>query len=278
MEIIKEINSNITLPSLEQIFIPFIEKGEKCNTKRANFGAAQLSEGTIGLFFLNLSEEAYHSFFRLDFSEYLEMSAFDVSKSYNSKDLIKRSIGLGIINAISQYIFKKSKYDFNYTLDALGLLNIQSKDRIGMVGYFHPLLKRIKNIGAELIIIEKKKKFLMKNSNFVVTLDKSKLEDCNKVLCTSTTLLNETLEEILYHCKNAEKISLIGPTAGFLPDPVFNLGVDVIGGLNVSDSSLFVDLFKNRINWNPACKKYCIIREKYPGFNSLLRKITEKSN
>ena len=73
-------------------------------------------------------------------------------------------------------------------------------------------------MGNHLIVIEKKANLVQKTNNWEVTLDPAQLEKCNKVLITSTTILNESIDDILKFCSQAEKISIIGPTAGFFPD------------------------------------------------------------
>ena len=49
--------------------------------------------------------------------------------------------------------------------------------------------------------------------NAAVSLDPARLRPCNKVLCTSTTILNNSLDEILSYCAPQAFVSIIGPTA-----------------------------------------------------------------
>jgi uncharacterized protein (DUF4213/DUF364 family) len=69
----------------------------------------------------------------------------------------------------------------------------------------------------------------------------------------------------------AEMISIIGPTAGFLPDPLFSKNVDVLGGTHIGDADLFMDLINRNENWSPATEKYCIQKKSYPGFDDLIQ-------
>ena len=78
-----------------------------------------------------------------------------------------------------------------------------------------------------------------------------KLRTCNKVLCTGTTILNHSLDEILSCCSSDAFVSIIGPTAGYFPDPVFALGVDVVGGRIVKNGELFLQ----RLAEKKCCKK-----------------------
>ena len=52
--------------------------------------------------------------------------------------------------------------------------------------------------------------------------------DC--LIITGTTLINDTLEELLRLKKADARVVLLGPTAGMLPEAFFRRDVDVLGG------------------------------------------------
>jgi uncharacterized protein (DUF4213/DUF364 family) len=97
------------------------------------------------------------------------------------------------------------------------------------------------------------------------TTDASRLRTCNKILCTSTTVLNNSLDEILAHCSPEAFVSIIGPTAGYFPDPLFARGVDVVGGRVVRDGALFLRLLADRRPWGDATQKICFQKKTYRG-------------
>ena len=196
-----------------------------------------------------------------------------MARDFNSQDEFKKSLGLGVINAISQYIFQQAGLSLDFTTDSLGLLDLQSGDIAGMVGFFPPLVKKIEQLGNNLIIIEKNEHLIKKSDKWVLTLNPKQLSSCNKVLITSTTVLNDSIDYILKCCSQAEKISVIGPTGGFFPDPLFTRGVDVLGGTFISDSKLFMRLIRQNQKWGPSTKKYCVKKVNYDGIDTLLEKI-----
>jgi len=132
-----------------------------------------------------------------------------------------------------------------------------------MVGLFRPLIKTIEKAGAELIIIEKNELLIKKFPHLPITLDLTKLSNCNKILCTSTTILNNSLDEILGHCLPDTFISIIGPTAGYFPDPLFARNIDVVGGRVVKDGELLLQLLAERKRWGDATQKICFRKETY---------------
>ncbi len=273
LEIIQKISRKITLPSIQDIFFPKITTKDELTSKKTNFGAIRLTDGSIGVVYLGLSPEVKELGSNMDKFEYINTNPIDLAQKFESSNNFEKTLGLGAINAISQYIFRHSKFPFDITTDSLGLLNIKQGDSPGMVGFFQPLISHLKKMGIKVIIIEKKKHLVKKTENWEVTLDPSRLTECNKILITSTTVLNESIDEILKFCSQAEKISMIGPTAGFLPDPLFKRGLNIVGGSFISNSNLFMDLIQKQERWGPATKKYCIQQNTYPGYTSLLEKI-----
>ncbi len=274
LEIIEQISEKIDIPQIIDVYFPPITLIKENSSKKMNFGAFRLKDGTLGVVYTNLSPITKEIGGKLNSKHYIGISPLDLAKKFNSSDEFQKMLALGAINAISQYIFKKSDFSFDFTTDSLGLLDLKLDDRVGMVGFFPPLVKKIKDMGLNLIIIEKKIQLVKKTENWEVTLDPSRLKDCNKVLCTSTTVLNDTIDEILSYCSQAEKFSIVGPTAGFIPDPLFKRGVNIVGGTYIDDSNYFMELIRLNKRWSPATKKYCIQKEFYPGITSLLNQIS----
>jgi uncharacterized protein (DUF4213/DUF364 family) len=269
IKIIESISDRLSIPRIKDIIVP----NKQSDQSISNFAAVALEDDTIGIIFINLTHDVKEMFFNLNSKNYKGIQASDLANMFESKDLFSKSLGLGGINAISQFLFKQSEFNYKHVSDSLGLLEIDQQDTVGMVGFFPPLVKHIERMGNKLIVIERKKDLLKVGLNWKVTLDPSELEYCNKILITSTTVLNETIDEILRFCKDADKISMIGPTAGFLPDPLFKRGIDILGGTQVIDSRLLLHSIKNNIKWAGSAKKYIIRKINYEGFERLLSKI-----
>jgi uncharacterized protein (DUF4213/DUF364 family) len=269
IRIIEEISDKVNLPLIKEILTPQSNEG---GLENSNFSVIVLEDTTIGLVYINLNPRVKQTFENTDFSKYIGINPTAIGKLFNSNDMFEKSLALGSINAISQFIFKKANFSFDFTTDSLGQLNIKRSDTIGMVGLFSPLVKLIEKIGAELIIIEKKEDLVEETENWIVTLNPSELEKCNKVLITGTTILNETLDEVLSYCTNAKKKTIIGPTASILPDPLFERGIDVIGGTYVMNPENLAHAIKKNIRWKNSVKKYTIEKENYLGYKDLLSK------
>jgi uncharacterized protein (DUF4213/DUF364 family) len=77
--------------------------------------------------------------------------------------------------------------------------------------------------------------------------------------------LNNSLDEILAYCSPDAFISIIGPTAGYFPDPLFARGVDIVGGRVVKNDALFLQLLSERKRWGDATQRICFQKETYEG-------------
>lgn len=273
IKIIDQVSEKIEIPIIKNIYIPRCTSEKYVNSKGSNFGAIMLEDHSIGVFYVSLSPEFKKLGQNTDINNFIGIDPVILAKEFGTSDIFNKTLAMGAINAISQHIFIISGYKFDFTTDSLGLLNLNQDDKPGMVGFFPPLVKLIEKMGLELIIIEKKAQLIKKTANWEVTLDPKRLIDCNKVLITSTTVLNESIEDILKFCSQADKISIIGPTAGFLPDPLFSRGVDIVGGTYIHSPGLFMELISENKRWGPSTKKYCIQRDKYPNISSLLDRI-----
>ena len=273
LNMIKQISNTIEIPLIERIFFPTKPQENHVKSRKDNFGAIQLEDGSIGIVYLSLSPDVRERGAKIEPKEFYRANPVNLAKRFGSTDFFQKTLGLGAINAISQCVFRKSNFQFDFTTDSLGLLNLNSGDKVGMVGFFPPLVKQVERKKIPLIVIEKKEQLVQKTDNCEVTLDSNRLKECNKVLITSTTVLNNTIEDVLKKCSEAEKISIIGPTAGFLPDPLFNHNVQVVGSTYISDSNLFMELVSQGKRWGPSTKKYCIQQQSYKDFFSLLDQI-----
>jgi len=271
LKIITNIASEFELPSVDKIYIPVKDK-LTIDHKKANFGAIKLTDGSTGIFFVGLHPDFHKIAEKTDLKSLIEENILKLASKFNSQNLFERTIGLGIINAISHFVFTQFKFQFDNSNNILDLMNIQSDDFIGMVGYFPPLVRKLKNITNQFIVVELKKELINKFSDWEITLDKTKLRDCNKIICTSTTIINNTLDDVLKYTQNTEFFALIGPTAGFLPDPLFTRNIDVIGGSVVNNSELFFNRITQGERWGDSVSKFAILRKDYLGFQSLIER------
>lgn len=262
-KMITELSSKFTFPPISNIFFPPFHKGGQPNN--AQFMAISLESGAAGISFVLLPDEKMEQYNTLKLSGFTGKNPQEFALEFGNEDPIKEMISLAAINAICQHVMKETRFEVESAIDSLGLLSVSAGDRIGMVGLFFGLVKTIRSAGAELVVIEKNERLIKKFPDLPITLDATKLRTCNKILCTSTTILNNSLDEILTHCSPNAFISIIGPTAGYFPDPLFARGVDVVGGRVVKNGEQFLQLLAEEKRWGDATQRTCFQKKSYAG-------------
>ncbi len=262
-KMITELSSKFKFPPISGIFFPPLHKGGQPNN--AQFMAVSLENGAAGISFVLLPDEKIKQYNTLKPSDFTGKDPKELALEFGNEDPVKEMISLAAINAICQYVMQAARFKVESAVDSLGLLSVSAGDRIGMVGLFFGLVKTIRNAGADLVIIEKNERLIQKHPNLPITLDATRLQTCNKILCTSTTLLNNSLDEILTHCSPDAFISIIGPTAGYFPDPLFARGIDVVGGRVVKNGAQFLQLLAEGKRWGDATQRTCFQKETYTG-------------
>ncbi|NQU63580.1 MAG: hypothetical protein HQ517_04760, partial [SAR324 cluster bacterium] len=236
-KVVGQIMAEHSIPAITDVYFPPFFRGGQ--PKEYEFIAIKLDGGACGISFVLLADEEIKNYQTVAGSNFISADPVALAGDFGSRDPVKNMVGLAALNAICQHVMKSSGYTLDVTSDSLGLLNIEKGQRIGMVGLFRPLIKRVESLGAELIIFEQKAELIRKYPQYNITIDSTLLKDCDSVLCTSTTVYNNTLDRILTHCSPDAFISVIGPTAGYFPDPLFSRGVDVVGGTFIRDGEAF---------------------------------------
>jgi len=258
---ITRLAAKFTIPPIDGIFFPSFCKGGQ--PKDAQFMAISLEGGATGISFVLLPDEKEEEYAALKPTDFVEKDPVQFALEFGSEDPISDMIGLASINAICQHVMREINFPVDSATDSLGLLSVSEGDKVGMVGLFSGLINTIRKSGAELIIIERNDKLIRKFPDLPITSDTTRLSTCNKIISTSTTVLNNSLDEILEHCPPGAFISIVGPTAGYFPDPLFARGVVVVGGRVVKDGKSFLQLLENRRRWGDATQRTCFQKESY---------------
>ena len=62
------------------------------------------------------------------------------------------------------------------------------------------------------------------------------------LLITGSTLLYDSLEDLMALARPDARVTLVGPTVGMLPDAFLARGADILGGVQVTEPDEFLDL------------------------------------
>ena len=165
-----------------------------------------------------------------------------------SKDGLMRALGIATLNALAELCWRRRPHagvDLLAGADAFEATEINADDRVVVVGAFGPLLKRLKRRRQTFLVLEQNPAMLRpEEMPFYRPAEVAQevVPDADVLLITGTTLLNGTLEELLAWAHPEARVTIVGPTAGMLPDPFLARGVDVLGSVHITDPDGFLDL------------------------------------
>ncbi len=137
---------------------------------------------------------------------------------------LERALGLATANAIIDSPVPEKESD------AIDLMDLTRDDRIAMVGFFQPLVERIRARGFDLFVIERDERRV--NLPDDATRDRI-LEECTVAIITATSIVNNTLEDVLNRLGRPRHVALLGPSTplceeAFRGTPVTHLGGSVV--------------------------------------------------
>lgn len=240
---------------------------------QGEFCALELEDGSVGLAFVLIGDTLEQ--LRAGREEFglAGADALALARRYAQGEGIARTLGFAAANALTRCFFDRAGYVPDASADSIGQLDPQAGERIGMIGLFTPLVERIVQAGAELIVVELKPGLVGDRGRYRVTLDASELGSCSKVISTTTLLLNDTLDAMLAHCRQARWFAMLGPSAGCLPDGLFARGVTLVGGSWVHNREGFLDALCRGESHSRHTRKFAIAAAGYPGFEGLLARL-----
>ncbi len=126
--------------------------------------------------------------------------------NFAGKGSLPNSICLSVANAVMAPLAKPdTKGDF------IDHFRLEPETRVGMVGHFGPLAPMIVEKRAKLTIFD----LHPDPQSGILPPEKipSVLPDCEVGLITATSIINETIDDILVHAENCKYVALLGPSS-----------------------------------------------------------------
>ena len=268
LALVETVAEQVDLPPVDWVYIPEPDPGPGRHTE---FGIVTLEDGSAGLYYAWLGDSQKGMGSRYQPDEFSGRHPVELARYCAGADEADCSLGLAAINAITRHVFRQAGFTPGDAPDSMGILDISATDHVGMVGYFPSLVKRLRNNGIRLTVIEKKPQFHKRQENFLVSADLQDLEGCNKVMITASTLLNNSIDEVLEYSRTAQRRVMIGPTAGFFPDPLFARGISAIGGSEIRSAEHARQRLSANQGLGESARKFLLPAPDYPGLDRLMQ-------
>lgn len=174
--------------------------------------------------------------------------AIEVCEEALADNGIRRAIGIAVVNALADACWRQCPspdVTLRENVDAFDAAAPQPGEQVVVVGAFGPFLRQLKRRHQPYLVLEKD----------AGTLRPDELpffrpaEQADKVmpladlaLITGTTLLNDSLENLLACCRPAARVVVVGPTVSLVPDALLRRGVDLLGTVRIHDPDGFLDM------------------------------------
>jgi uncharacterized protein (DUF4213/DUF364 family) len=174
--------------------------------------------------------------------------ARDVLREASSDHGIRRAVGIATLNALADRcwdIRPHPSVELCAGVDAFDANDFRPGDRTVVVGAFVPFLKELKRRGLPYLVLEKDPATLKADEMpFFRPAEMAReiVPQADVLLITGTTLLNDTLEDLLGWARPEARITIVGPTVGLFPDAFLRRGADILGSVRVPQPDAFLDL------------------------------------
>jgi hypothetical protein len=162
-----------------------------------------------------------------------------LAKLAESWNPIEAVIGVAALNSIAQLLF--DRLAGNYTVASGNLvdaLKIEADDSVVIVGGFKPIIPRIKNGAKTVYVLERNPQLRGEDEVLPDSACEEYLPKANVAIITATSLANGTIDRLLELASNVREVALLGPSAPIVADPLFKLGITIVGTMRVKQPEL----------------------------------------
>ncbi len=210
------------------------------------FTAVQLSGGTCGLARSELSGELCcttdHQRNLGEFSpgRLKGKTIFDILDHPDERPLFA-SVKMAVLNAVSARIIASCDYTVMTGRDPIEWIDASAGKTVTIVGAFQAYMDKLSELPCRLQVLElDPTAFPERHRRLYVPAERAAdvLPGSDAVILTGSTLVNNTLDDLLALISPQAFTVLVGPSAGLLPDLLFRKGIDLIGTIRILDPGI----------------------------------------
>lgn len=171
--------------------------------------------------------------------DYEGRSAAELLSCILAPDPMGRAMALALINALNHTQARLLPEDPENTI-LFSRFGILAGARVAMVGYFPPLVRFFEKREIPISIIDNarglgdKKTFYHQLENWADVL-----------LLTATSIINNTIEQLLSHAAPRLKTVILGPSTPMLPSAFTHLPVHMLAGIAITNRSAALKIVRH---------------------------------
>ncbi|MGE4560611.1 MAG: DUF364 domain-containing protein [Desulfobulbus sp.] len=142
---------------------------------------------------------------------------------------LSKSIGLATANALASTLDRPR----TVSTEILELIDVQPSEHVVMVGFFGPLVPRLRKIGCRLDILELNPE---KAGTLTPEQGREPLATCDVAVLTGTSLVTGTMDGLLAGLGNPRSVVILGPSTFMRPEVFAGTKVTHLAGVWVRDA------------------------------------------
>ncbi|MEM7543683.1 MAG: DUF364 domain-containing protein, partial [Pseudomonadota bacterium] len=207
----------LTLPKVSVLAIP---EANPTVGGAPEFGMVGLEDDCAGLYYAWLGDTQKNMPAKFAETPFIGQSPLHLAALLESNDEADRSLGIAAVNAITRFVYRRAAFQEPAATSSVGGIDLGKTAHLGMVGNFPSLVAQAGKRGIRVTVIERKTHMLRKDGDLEITADLDALKLCDAVILTGSTLINDSLDDVLAAMPVGARVTMIGPTCGFFPDPL----------------------------------------------------------
>ena len=174
--------------------------------------------------------------------------ALDLAREALGENGIRRAIGIAAMNALADTCWRHRPHpeaELRLGIDAFDATEIRPGDNVVVVGAFVPFLRELKRRHQPFLVLEQDPATLKADElPFFRPAEQAGtvVPQADVLLITGTTLINDTLEELLGLAKPTARVTMVGPTVSLLPDAFLRRGADILGTVRITAPDAFLEM------------------------------------
>ncbi|MGD9300668.1 MAG: DUF364 domain-containing protein, partial [Desulfobacterales bacterium] len=187
------------------------------------YTAVSLSDGGIGLSYTHF-EDKKSCMLLNQHIDYEGQPAVGLLEKIKSDHPLERSMALALVNALNYKAALEYPEDKKNQI-MFDKFKIGAGSRVAMVGFIGPLVELLKQKRASVEVLDTSRNMGQKQ-NFYTQLGNW----ADVLILTSTSILNNTTEEILQHVSSKVKTVMLGPSTPMVAAAFQHLPVHMLAG------------------------------------------------
>jgi uncharacterized protein (DUF4213/DUF364 family) len=242
------------LPLVEALYETLRVSARPCQVATVTIGlgytAVELTSGELGLSYTMAGDSACCARLR-QYRDFDGAPALDLLACVRSGDTLERSVGIALVNALNQKRTLTMPEDAAPGGVFMTDMGIGPGTRVAMVGFFPPVVARLKTAGAEVDVLD---------SDLEMGDEARFLRDIaagpDVLIVTATTILNASFELFMDHVGPEVRVIVLGPTTPMVPEAFGDFPIAMLGGMVPLNNRRVVSAVRQAA-LTPALQRHC---------------------